>query len=286
MLTDYEQILFIADTATLSSKKKDDARQIFVMNNGTYEWATTGPANGTSIFAASGSGFWVRKVLGTPPSSSSQAPIQFKDEGVVKGALGAINEVNYTGAGVTATAVGTVLTVDVPASGGGGGQASIQFKDEGSNVGSVGAVTSLNFAGAGVTASATGTDVTVTIPGGGGGGGGSATEAKGITIDGQGSAIVASNTSYGFVVIPYAATITGWDLQADISGSIVFDVKIGGTSIIGAGNKPTLASQQTNAATVSGWTDTSIAVNEKLEFIAVSAATLTRVTLTLFLTRI
>jgi len=234
MLTDYKQILFVPDTAALASKRKEDALQILVFNVGTFEWSTTGPANGSTIFAASGSGYWTRKVNGSPAT---------------------------------------------------GGQASIQFKDEGTNIGTAGAITEINYTGAGISASVTGTVLTVNVTGGGGGGGG-ANESKGIVLDGQGSVIIASNTSYGYSIIPYAATLTGWDVQADVSGSILFDIKIGGTSIIGAGNKPTLVSQQTNAEAASGWTDTAIAEDDKIEYIAVSATTVTRVTLTLFLTRV
>jgi hypothetical protein len=107
---------------------------------------------------------------------------------------------------------------------------------------------------------------------------------KGITIDGLGVPIIATGTSYGYTVIPVDSTIIGWDITADISGSIAFDIKVVGVSIIGAGIKPTLVSQQTNSGLVAGWTDAVIAANEKLEFIAISSATVTRVTLTLFLT--
>jgi len=362
MLTDYKQILFLADTASLSTKKKEDALQILVLSNGTYEWAPTGTADGISIFAASGSGFWVRKITDTLATAGGQTEVfawafdsattatdptagKFKLNNTVSfPAMNAvyIDDVTYDIAmdvsAMFAKVKGTWLlhiqqsndatrfvqfditgdlidnggwwTIPVAWNGqngtggivngqkctfvfvnqnnsttGGGGQSQIQFKDEGTNIGALGAITSIDFVGSGATASVAGTALTVTIPGGGGGGGGG-TESKGVVIDGMGAAIIASNTSYGYTVVPYAATITGWDVQADVSGSVVFDVEISGTSIIGAGNKPTLSSQITNSAATSGWTDITLAANDKLEFIAVSAATVTRVTLTLFLTRI
>jgi hypothetical protein len=360
MLTDYKQILFLADTASLSTKRKDDAKQILVLSNGTYEWAATGTADGISTFAALGSGYWVRKVTDTLATAGGQTEVfawaydsvtTASDPGVGKFRLKSaasipaidaiyIDDVTYdiamdvsamfakvkgdwllhvqqsndatkfvqfniTGDPVDNTGWWTIPISYIQHSGGivngqkctfvfvnqnnsatgGGGQSQIQFKDEGTNIGALGAITGIDFVGSGVTASVAGTNLTVTIPGGGGGGGGG-TESKGVVIDGMGATIIASNTSYGYTIVPYAATITGWDVQADISGSIVFDVKISGTSIIGAGNKPTLTSQITNAAAVSGWTDITLAANDKLEFIAVSAATVTMVTLTLFLTRI
>lgn len=46
--------------------------------------------------------------------ATKQAAIQFQDEGVNQGAVGAITQVDFVGAGVTATLVGTVLTVTIP----------------------------------------------------------------------------------------------------------------------------------------------------------------------------
>ncbi len=70
----------------------------------------------------------------------------------------AVTNLNFVGAGVTATAVGSVVTVTIP--GGGGGSVSIQ--DEGSQVSA--AATTINFVGAGVTAVGPAGTVTVTIP--------------------------------------------------------------------------------------------------------------------------
>lgn len=101
----------------------------------------------------------------------------------------------------------------------------------------------------------------------------------GITIDGGGSAVTTG--SKGFITVPYAGTITNWYMAADQSGSAVIDVKRSGTSIVGAGNKPTLSSAQSGNAAVSSWTSTAISAGDILEFNVGSASTLTRVTLTI-----
>lgn len=109
------------------------------------------------------------------------------------------------------------------------------------------------------------------------------TDGIGVTLDGQGSGI--SIGSKGFVTIPYACIINEWFLSANISGSIVIDVKRGGTSIIGAGNKPTLASAISGNAVVSGWTSTSIAVGDIIEWNVDSASTISNITLTIKVTK-
>ncbi len=48
-----------------------------------------------------------------------QASIQFKDEGVDQGGLGVIDTIDFTGAGVSATAVGNSLTIAISGSGSG-----------------------------------------------------------------------------------------------------------------------------------------------------------------------
>lgn len=101
----------------------------------------------------------------------------------------------------------------------------------------------------------------------------------GVGADNSGS--VLSTGSIGFVTVPYSCTITKWYLAADQSGSIVIDVKRSGTSIVGAGNKPTLTSAQSGNATVSGWTSVSLSAGDILEFNINSATTITRVNLVL-----
>jgi hypothetical protein len=99
----------------------------------------------------------------------------------------------------------------------------------------------------------------------------------GITIDGGGS--VPATGSKGFVTIPLVGTIANWYLAADQSGSCVIDVKRSGSSIVGAGNKPTLSSAQSGNAAVSSWTSTAISAGDIIEFNLDSVTTITWVNL-------
>jgi hypothetical protein len=106
----------------------------------------------------------------------------------------------------------------------------------------------------------------------------------GITIDGGASA--PTSGSKGFLVIPYAGTITKWYLTANASGNAVIDLKRGGNSIIGgSGNKPTLSGAQRANAAVASWTSTEIAANDEIEFYLDSAATVTRLNLSVYITK-
>lgn len=106
----------------------------------------------------------------------------------------------------------------------------------------------------------------------------------GITIDGGGAAITTGVK--GYVSVPYACTITGWDIFADQVGSIVVDVwkdtyvnypptvadTIAGTE------KPTLTAAQKNQDTsLSTWT-TAVSAGDVIGFSVDSAATVQRVT--------
>jgi hypothetical protein len=55
-----------------------------------------------------------------PGTAGGQASIQFRDEGTTIGSLGTINDVNFTGTGVTASVSGNALTVNITGGGGGG----------------------------------------------------------------------------------------------------------------------------------------------------------------------
>lgn len=88
----------------------------------------------------------------------------------------------------------------------------------------------------------------------------------GVTVDGGGS--VLTTGLKGYIEIPFACTITGWTLLADISGSIVFDVwkdtyanyppVVGDT--ITASAKPTISSAVKNqSSTLTGWNTTVVA---------------------------
>lgn len=66
-------------------------------------------------------------ITGTPTTLSgygitdAQKAIQFQDEGSNTGSLGLVDVINFTGSGVTASASGNTLTVNVSGGGGGGG---------------------------------------------------------------------------------------------------------------------------------------------------------------------
>ena len=108
-------------------------------------------------------------------------------------------------------------------------------------------------------------------------------------VDGGGSAITTG--SKGFIEIPFACTINQVTLLADVSGSIVVDIKKSSyagfptTSSICAAAKPTLSSaQKSQDATLTGWT-TSITAGDILEYNVDSATTVTRVTVSLRVTK-
>lgn len=110
-------------------------------------------------------------------------------------------------------------------------------------------------------------------------------------IDGGGVAITTGVK--GFLEVPFACTITGWSLLADQAGSIVIDVwkdtyanfppTIADT--IAGSEKPTLSAVQKNQdLTLTTWT-TAVTAWDILAFNVDSAATLTRVTLSIHIER-
>jgi len=105
----------------------------------------------------------------------------------------------------------------------------------------------------------------------------------GLTVDGSGSAC--STGSKGFITIPWAGTITNWYVTGNASGSAVIDLKRSGTSIIGAGNKPTLSSAQRANASVASWTSTAITANDEIEFNLDSCTTCARLNLVIYANR-
>ena len=111
----------------------------------------------------------------------------------------------------------------------------------------------------------------------------------GVTIDGGGSAITTG--SKGYISIPYSCTINNNTIVADATGSIVIDVKkstysdFPTTTSICAAAKPTLAgAQKSTDSTLTGWT-TTINSGDVIEFVVDSAATITKATLTLGVTK-
>jgi hypothetical protein len=113
----------------------------------------------------------------------------------------------------------------------------------------------------------------------------------GITIDGGGSAITTGVK--GYVTVPYNGTITGWDIFADVTGSIVIDVwkdtyanfpPLVADTIAGT-EKPTLSSAIKNQDTnLTSWT-TAVTAGDIIAFNVDSASTLTRVNLIIYVTK-
>jgi hypothetical protein len=108
-----------------------------------------------------------------------------------------------------------------------------------------------------------------------------------VTFDGQGAALEVGAKAYA----PYlpAGTIVGWEMVADVSGSVVIDVwkraySAGVPTVahtITASAKPTLSSAQKNAdTTLTGWT-TSVSASDIVAFNVDSCTTITQVTLIL-----
>lgn len=103
-----------------------------------------------------------------------------------------------------------------------------------------------------------------------------------LTVDWAGT--VVTTWSKWFRYMWYDGTITGWNVNSDVSWSIVFDIKRSGVSIAGT-EKPTLSSQSSNSdLTLTTWT-TAITAWDELEFIVDSASTVTRATLTILITK-
>ena len=91
----------------------------------------------------------------------------------------------------------------------------------------------------------------------------------GFVVDGQGIAISPGN--YTDVIVPYDCTITNFYIHSinattgiDLAGNCVIDIVRSGSSIIGAGNKPTLVSSASAAENVLGWTSISVVTGDRL----------------------
>jgi hypothetical protein len=106
-------------------------------------------------------------------------------------------------------------------------------------------------------------------------------------IDGGGSAITTG--AKGFIPIPWSSFIEGWSIIGDQSGSIAIDIlrannAVPVTSIVGGGTKPNLTAQQfVGFTSPAGWTSQSLLTNDYIAFSVSSVATVTRVTVSLFL---
>ena len=102
----------------------------------------------------------------------------------------------------------------------------------------------------------------------------------GITIDGSGGVI--STGSKGFIQVPYNCIVTGWTIVANISGSIVVDIKKSNfstfptTTSIAGSDLPTLSSAQKNSDVIlTGWI-VAISANDIIEFVVNSVTTISR----------
>ncbi len=112
-------------------------------------------------------------------------------------------------------------------------------------------------------------------------------QSKSITFDGGGSVITVANSAVTFS-LPVGATIVGWDLTADASGSMVVEIDKSTyagyptmTSIVAAA-KPTLSGAQKGTdATLTGWTTTVAAGDVFKAYLSGTPATITKATLTL-----
>jgi len=112
-------------------------------------------------------------------------------------------------------------------------------------------------------------------------------------IDGGGSEITTGIK--GDLEIPFACTITAWTLLADQTGSIVIDIwkdtyanfpPINADAMPGAGKEPTISSAIKNQDTaITDWDDYTIDAGDILRFNVDSIDTITRVTLSLKVTK-
>jgi hypothetical protein len=101
----------------------------------------------------------------------------------------------------------------------------------------------------------------------------------GASVNGLGSAIQVG--SVGFSIPNFSGNITSWSLVGDVSGDIVFDVKVGGVSIVGAGNKPTITANTDNAENVLGWTSVAVVAGTYVEFVIESVSSFKNINLVL-----
>jgi len=123
--------------------------------------------------------------------------ITIQDEGV--DLTEQLATIDFTGPGVTATAVGNVVTVDIPAS-------AITAKEEGVDLTT--SMASIDFVGSAVTATTSGNDVTVTV------------NASAISASDEGVELTTGVDSLNFVGAGITATNTGNALTITVTGSL------------------------------------------------------------------
>lgn len=96
----------------------------------------------------------------------------------------------------------------------------------------------------------------------------------------------------GYITIPYAGTITGWQVIGDVSGNCVFDVWKASSGVIPTvldtitgTEKPTLSTQQINSDNnLTTWT-TSVNVGDVIAIVLDSASVLNQAWLTVYITK-
>lgn len=185
--------------------------------------------------------------------------------------VAAASAIDFTGADFNVTDGGSGRAVIALAGALGG---SIELKE--ANVQVIAAMTALDFDGDHFNVANSGSGrgtITLANPSGGGGGGTGSTTLGGSVAFEAGSAdaptVVAVGTK-GFRRFPFACTITGWTITADVSTTAVLDIwKIAAgtaeptnSNSITASAKPTItAGDVINSTTLTGWT-TSIAAGD------------------------
>ena len=109
-------------------------------------------------------------------------------------------------------------------------------------------------------------------------------------IDGGGATIATGIK--GYLEVPFACTVNTWTLLADTTGSVTIDVYSDAyasygtnTSMVGAGTKPAIASATKAQSAPASWTTTSIAAGNIIGFNVTSVSAVTRVTISLKVTR-
>jgi hypothetical protein len=150
--------------------------------------------------------------------------------------------------------------------------------------------TALGGGGGGATGPTGQTGAASTVPGPTGATGAVSTS-FGIVIDGGG--LVLSTGMKGFVSMPYDATITGWDIFADQTGSVQIDVwktSYAGfppsvANTIAGSQKPLLSSAQKNTSSGVGTWTTAIAAGDVIAFNVDSASVVTKVTVVIKVSR-
>lgn len=95
----------------------------------------------------------------------------------------------------------------------------------------------------------------------------------------DGSSVVANASAE--VTLPYNCRITNWALAANVSGQAQINLLVGGASLVGTGNFPTLAGNKTVNASASGWTTTIVSAFTPVTISLVSATTITHLDYTI-----